>query len=89
MNSISKDKSWKYSNFIENKYFNFNKDQIFNVLSKNQIDEAEKLLDKNKNITKFLITLIRLYFNSGQSEKGNELLNKSRETLSNNSDFYN
>jgi len=44
MNSISKDKSWKYSNFIENKYFNFNKDQIFNVLSKNQIDEAYKVI---------------------------------------------
>ena len=28
------DKSWKYSNFIENKYFKFDRDQIFNILSK-------------------------------------------------------
>ena len=53
------------------------------------MQEAEKILKKNKGITKFLITLIRLYFNSGQSNKGNELLNQSREILKNNSDFYN
>lgn len=40
MNSISNDKSWKFSNFIENKNFKFDKDQIFNVLSKTEIDNA-------------------------------------------------
>jgi len=40
MNSISNDKSWKFSNFIENKNFKFDKDQIFNVLSKSEIDNA-------------------------------------------------
>jgi len=46
MNSISKDKSWKYSNFIENKYFNFNRDEIFNVLSINEIDSAYLVISK-------------------------------------------
>ena len=44
MNSISKDKSWKYSNFIKNKNFNFNRDHIFNILSKNEIDNAYKVI---------------------------------------------
>jgi diaminopropionate ammonia-lyase len=44
MNSISNDKSWKYSNFIENNYFNFDRDQIFSVLSKNEIDSAYKVI---------------------------------------------
>ena len=44
MNSISKDKSWKYSRFIENKNFNFNKHQIFDVLSECEIDDAYKII---------------------------------------------
>ncbi len=49
MDSISNDKSWKYSNFIENKYFNFNRDEIFNVLSINEIDSAYKVISKWSN----------------------------------------
>ena len=83
------DEYFKKAEIIDSNYIEFLHNKAEYLILKNQIDEAEKLLDKNKNITKFLITLIRLYFNSGQSDKGNELLNKSRETLSNNSDFYN
>ena len=49
MNSISNDKSWKYSNFIENKHFNFNRDEIFNVLPINEIDIAYKVISKWSN----------------------------------------
>ena len=83
------DEYFKKAEIIDSNYIEFLHNKAEYLILKNQIDEAEKLLDKNKNITKFLITLIRLYFNSGQSDKGNELLNKSRDTLSNNSDFYN
>ena len=44
MNKISKDKSWKYTNFIENKNYFFNKNQIFKVLSKNEIDDAYNVI---------------------------------------------
>ena len=44
MNKISKDKSWRYSNFIENKNYFFNKNQIFKVLSKNEIDDAYSVI---------------------------------------------
>ena len=49
MNSISNDKSWKYSNFLENKYFKFDRDQIFSVLSKNEIDSAYKVISNWEN----------------------------------------
>ena len=44
MNSVSNYKSWEYSNFIENKNFKFDRDQIFKILSKNEIDDAYKVI---------------------------------------------
>tara|TARA_Y100000590_G_scaffold35985_2_gene39093 strand:- start:1396 stop:2523 length:1128 start_codon:yes stop_codon:yes gene_type:complete len=49
MNTVSNDKSWKYSNFIENKYFKFDRDQIFSILSKNEIDDAYKIISGWEN----------------------------------------
>ncbi len=46
MNNISDDKSWKYSDFIENSNYNFDKNQIFNVLSKNEIDDAFNMISR-------------------------------------------
>ena len=39
MNNISNDKSWKYSDFIENSNYNFDKNKIFIVLSKNEMND--------------------------------------------------
>ena len=80
---------FKRAEIIDSNYTEFLHNKAEFLILKNQIDEAEKILENNKGNTKFLITLIRLYFNSGQNTKGNELLNQSREILKNNSDFYN
>ena len=80
---------FKRAENIDSNYIEFLHNKAEYLILKNQINEAEKILDKHKDITKFLITLIRLYFNSGQNNKGNELLNKSRDLLKNNSDFFN
>ncbi|WP_075521870.1 glycosyltransferase family 9 protein [Candidatus Pelagibacter communis] len=80
---------FKRAEIIDSDYIEFLHNKAEFLILKNQLQEAEKILKNNKGITKFLITLIRLYFNSGQSNKGNELLNQSREILKNNSDFYN
>ncbi len=80
---------FKKAETIDSNYTEFLHNKAEFLILKNQLQEAEKILENNKGITKFLITLIRLYFNSGQSDKGNELLNQSREILKNNSDFYN
>jgi len=49
MSSISNIKSWKYSNFIKNQYFNFNKKKIFKVLSKSEIDGAYEIISNWEN----------------------------------------
>ena len=41
---MSKDIRWKYSNFIENKNYEFNKEKILNILSKKNIDEAYNII---------------------------------------------
>ena len=46
MNNISNDKSWKYSDFIENSNYNFDKNKIFNVLSKNEMNDAFNMISR-------------------------------------------
>ena len=46
MNNISDDKSWKYSDFIENSNYNFDKHKIFNVLSKNEMNDAFNMISR-------------------------------------------
>ena len=40
---------WKYSNFLENKYFTFDKNQILNSLSKKDMDEAYSSISNWEN----------------------------------------
>ena len=44
MTIISNGHLWKYSEFIENKNFSFNKNKILNLLSKKDIDEAYSII---------------------------------------------
>ena len=46
MTSLSNGHQWKYSEFIENKNFSFNKNQILSSLSKNEIDDAYSTISK-------------------------------------------
>ncbi|MDC3390954.1 hypothetical protein OAW65_01130 [Candidatus Pelagibacter sp.] len=71
-------------NFVE---FIFNKVQY--LILKNEINEAIKILEKNKNRPKFLITLLRLYFNIGENDKGNELFKQSKNQIKENPEIYN
>ena len=49
MTIISNGHLWKYSEFIENKNFSFNKSKILNLLSKKDIDEAYSSISNWKN----------------------------------------
>ena len=71
-------------NFIE---FILNKAEY--LILKNEIDDAIKILKKNKDKPKFLITLLRLYFNIGENDKGNELLKQSKSQIKENPELYN
>lgn len=67
--------------------FIFNKVQY--LVLYNEIDEAIKILEKNLDKGKFLLFLLRLYFNTGQNKKGGELFKKSLKKLKDNNEFYN
>ena len=71
-------------NYIE---FIFNKAEY--LILKNKINEAIKILEKNKDKPNFLLTLLRLYFNTGQNSEGNKLLKQSMNQIKNNPVFYN
>ena len=46
MKTINQDNFWKISKYLENKYYNFNRDEILEILSKNFIDEAYSKISK-------------------------------------------
>ena len=46
MKTINQDNVWKISKYLENKYYNFNRDEILEILSKNFIDEAYSKISK-------------------------------------------
>jgi len=71
-------------NFVE---FIFNKAEY--LILKNKINESIKILEKNKHKPKFLITLLRLYFNIGEIDKGNELFKQSKSQIIENFELYN
>ena len=71
-------------NFID---FKYNKAKY--LILKNQIQEAAKILDENKDIPKFLITLLILYSNTNQKEIGNRLLAQSIDKIKDDPMFYN
>ncbi len=47
--NISNGQLWKYSSFIENKYYSFDKEEILKNISKEQIDEAYLTISKWDN----------------------------------------
>ena len=71
-------------NYIE---FLFNKAEYFILI--NQIENAIKILEDNKDKSKFLITLVRLLFNIGQNEYGEKILNQIKEENKKNPAFFN
>ena len=46
MKTINQDNVWKISKYLENKYYNFSRDEILEILSKNFIDEAYSKISK-------------------------------------------
>ena len=80
---------FKKAKKIDQNYIEF----IFNnaeyLILKNKINEAIKILKENTNKSKFLVSLLRLYFNTAQNDKGIELLNNSKNQFKDNPELYN
>ena len=73
---------------IDSEYIEFllNKAEYF-ILKENYLSAIQILLE-HKDKTKFLITLIGLYFKMGKDSEANSLLNDSRDKLKNDKNFY-
>ena len=74
---------------IDSEYIEFllNKAEYF-ILKENYVDAIQILL-QHKDKTKFLITLIGLYFKMGKDNEASSLLDDSRDKLKNDKNFYN
>ena len=70
--------------FIE---FIFNKAEY--LILKNQVNDAIDILENYKDKPKFLVILLKLYFNIGQNSKGNKLLLQFKNQIKDNPEFYN
>jgi len=71
-------------NFLD---FKYNKARYY--ILKNQIDEAIKILEHNKDIAKFLITLLILYSNLNRKDDRDKLLMTHKDRIKDDPEFYN
>ena len=71
-------------NFVD---FKYNKARY--LILKNQINEAIEILENNKDISKFLITLLILYSNLNKKNDRDKLLITYKDRISNDHEFYN
>ncbi len=83
------DKYFDKAEKIDKNFIDFKYNKARYLILKNQIYEATKILEENKDIPKFLITLLILYSNTNQKELGNKLLNQSIDKIKNDPMFYN
>ena len=71
-------------NFVD---FKYNKARY--LILKNQINEAIEILENNKDISKFLITLLILYSNLNRKDDRDKLLITYKDRINNDHEFYN
>ena len=71
-------------NFIE---FKYNKAKY--LILTNQIQEAIEILEHNKNISKFLITLLILYSNINKKKECDDLIDQFKNRITTDQEFFN
>ncbi len=74
---------------IDKDYIEFVFNKVEYLILKNQIKDALIILEKNKNKSKFLISLLRLLFNVGKYDEGKKLLKHSKKNNEKNPEFFN
>ncbi len=83
------DEFFKLAETIDEKYIEFLYNKAEYKILNEEYDEAIKILSTNKNILKFKLSLIGLYFNMGNEKDAKNLLDSSRDEFKNNRNFYN
>ena len=80
---------YKKAQKIDKDYIEFIFNKVEYLILKNQIKDALIILEKNKNKSKFLISLLRLLFNVGKNDEGKKLLTQSKKDNEESPDFFN
>ena len=80
---------FKKAEKIDENFLDFKYNKARYLILKNQIDEAIKILEHNKDIAKFLITLLILYSNLNKKDDRDKLLMTHKDRIKNDHKFYN
>ncbi len=83
------DEFYELAESKDNKYIEFLYNEAEYKILKEKYDEAIEILLANKNIPKFELCLIGLYFNMGKEEEAKKLLDSSRDKFKRDINFYN
>ena len=78
---------YKKAENIDNDFKEFLFNKIEYLIFKNQINDAIEILESNKNQTKFLLKLIKVYLICGKYEEAKILLEESKEKIKKSNDF--
>ena len=83
------DEYFEISKKLDSKYIEFIYNEAQYYIFKEKFDKALELLNNHKDISKFLIILIELYFNMGNFKQGELLLNSIRSEIKKDNKFFN
>ncbi len=74
---------------IDENFLDFKYNKARYLILKNQISEAIEILEENRDVAKFLITLLILYTNLNKKDDRDKLLIKYKDRIKNDHKFYN
>ena len=83
------DEYYLKANNIDNQSIEFLYNKAEYLILKGNYENAIAILEANKNINKFLIILISLYFNMGKSKEGEQLLKENKDKIKSDPNLYN
>ena len=80
---------FKKAEKIDENFLDFKYNKARYLILKNQINEAIEILENNKDVGKFLITLLILYSNLNKKDIRDKLFTKYKDKIYNDHEFYN
>ena len=83
------DEYYLKANNIDNQSIEFLYNKAEYLILKGNYENAIIILEANKNINKFLIILISLYFNMGKSKEAEQLLKENKDKIKSDPNLYN
>ena len=83
------DEYYLKANNIDNQSIEFLYNKAEYLILKGNYENAIAILEANKNINKFLIILISLYFNMGKTKEGEQLLKENKDKIKSDPNLYN